>query len=307
MKTVLKRRHKRLIFYSIMLIVPVLNFLVFYVYQNFSTVMMAFEKYSAVEGGIGYHAAFAGLDNFVAIFRMLNNGKWYMVTNSLVVFVVKTGIGLALAVIFSYYIYKKSRFSEFFRVLLFLPSVISSVILVVIYRYCIGDIYQELSGAEFGLLTTHGWGCVLFFNVWASFGTNVLMFSGAMSGINDSVVEASKIDGASVVQEFIHVTIPMIFPTLTTFVIIGIAAIFVDQAHLYTFFVEDAQGMETVGYFLYVQALRSDVVAKGIETKKLVYLSYPEISAFGLLITAVIVPLTFVLRKLFNRFGPSEE
>lgn len=307
MKTVLKRRQKRLIFYSLMLVVPVLNFLVFYVYQNFSTVMMAFETYSAVEGGVGYSASFAGLQNFAAIFRMLNNGKWYMVTNSLVMFVLKTGLGLTLAVIFSYYIYKKARFSEFFRVILFLPSVISSVILVVIYRYVIGDIYRELSGADFGLLTSHGWGCVLFFNVWVSFGTNVLMFSGAMSGINESVVEASKIDGASTVQEFVHVTIPMIFPTLTTFIVIGIAAIFVDQAHLYTFFVEDAQGMETVGYFLYVQALRSDVVAKGIETKKLVYLSYPEISAFGLIITAVIVPLTFVLRRLFNRFGPSEE
>ena len=133
------------------------------------------------------------------------------------------------------------------------------------------------------------------------------MFSGTMSGINDSVVEASKIDGANVIQEFFHITIPMSFPTITTFVIIGIAAIFTDQAHLYTFYVEDAQGMENIGYFLYVQSLRSDVIAKTIETKGLVYLSYPEISAFGLIITAVIIPVTFIVRWLMNKFGPSED
>ena len=303
----LKRKHKRLIFYSLMLVVPVLNFLIFYVYQNFSTIIMAFEKYSYVENGTGYNVTFSGFEHFASIFRMLNNGKWYMVWNSFLVAVLKNGLGLFIAIVFSYYIYKKFRFSEFFRVILFLPSVISSVILVVIYKYFVSDIYMFVSHSKYGLMTTHPLAVLMFFNVWVSFGTNVLMFSGTMSGINDSVVEASKIDGANVIQEFFHITIPMSFPTITTFVIIGIAAIFTDQAHLYTFYVEDAQGMENIGYFLYVQSLRSDVIAKTIETKGLVYLSYPEISAFGLIITAVIIPVTFIVRWLMNKFGPSED
>lgn len=306
-KRVLKRKHKRMIFYAVMMIIPMLNFLIFYVYQNFSTIIMAFEKYSPVEGATGYNVVFSGFENFAAIFRMLNNGNWFMVLNSFLVFLLKTGLGILLAVFFSFYIYKQRFASEFFRVVLFLPSVISSVILVAIYKHIVSDIYIELTGNKFGLLTTSGFNTVLFFNVWASFGTNVLMFSGTMSGINDSVVEAAKIDGANIFQEFIHITLPMIFPTLSTFIIIGIAAMFTDQAHLYTFFREDAQGMETVGYFLYVQALRSDVVPKSLPSKGIVYLSYPEISAFGLLITAVIVPLSFGVRKLMNKFGPSED
>lgn len=302
-----KRKHKRLLFYSLMLLIPVANFLVFYVYQNFSVIIMAFEKYEAVTGGVGYRSQFAGFENFAAVFRRLNDGNWYMVLNSLWLFLFKTGLGMFLAVVFSYYICKKRRLAGFFRVMLFLPSVISSVILVAIYKHVVSDIYTALTGAKFGLLTTHGQGCVIFFNIWASFGTNVLIFSSTMSGIDDSVIEASKIDGANIVQEFLHVTVPMIFPTLVTFFVVGIANIFTDQAHLYTFFREDAQGFENIGYFLYVQALRSDVVAVGIESKKSIYLSYPEISAFGLVITAVIVPLTVAVRKLSAKFGPSAE
>lgn len=290
-----------------MIAIPFLNFLVFYVYQNFNTIFLAFQEYSIADSGTGYNIAFAPLKNFQAVINILNNGKWYMVWNSFLLFLFKTGLGLALAIIFSFYIYKKCRFSEFFRVMLFLPSVISSVILVVIYRYVVSEIYQNVSGAEFGLLTTNPWACVIFFNVWVSFGTNVLMFSGTMSGINESVVEAAKIDGANVVQEFLHVTLPMIFPTLTTFIIIGIANMFVDQAGLYTFFQEDASGLESVGYFLYVQALRSDVIAKSVPQKGVVYLSYPEISAFGLMITAVIVPVAFGVRWAMEKFGPRED
>lgn len=309
-KRVLKRTHKRIIFYTLMMILPMLNFLVFYVYQNFSTIFLAFKEYELVTGE-GYKETYTVFNNFKIIFRNLahiKSGLWDMIFNSFVLFLVKTGLGLGLAIVFSYYIYKKAKLSELYRVMLFLPSVISSVILVVVFKYMVENVYTGIFGAKFGLLTTHYWGCILFFNVFISFGTNVLMFSGAMSAIDESIVEAAKIDGANVVQEFFRITLPMVFPTLVTFLVIGLSLMFTDQANLYTFSQESA-GESTVGYFLYIQSLQSDVVArKSVYAASLEgrYLSFPEVSAFGLLITAIILPTTLGVRKICEKYGPSE-
>ena len=141
---------------------------------------------------------------------------------------------------------------------------------------------------------------VLIYCVCMSFGVNVLMFSGAMSGINEAVVESAKIDGANLVQEFFHITVPMIWPTLSQFIIIGIAAIFTDQMHLYSLYQNSAGELSTIGYFLFVQAKNSDIISDNV-TK----LSYSELSAYGLIITAILYPITMIVRKLLTKFGPS--
>ena len=129
---------------------------------------------------------------------------------------------------------------------------------------------------------------------------NVLLFSGSMSGINESVVESCKIDGANIAQEFIHITVPLIFPTLQQFIILGIGAIFTDQMNLFTFYTSSAGELSTIGYFLFVQAQDSDVISNSV-TK----LNYSELSAYGLIITAVLYPLTLLVRKLLEKLGPS--
>ena len=70
-----------------------------------------------------------------------------------------------VCILFSYYIYKEFLFSKFFKVMLFLPRVISSVVMVLLFKYIVEDVYTALSGAQYGLLTTHGLPTVLFYNI----------------------------------------------------------------------------------------------------------------------------------------------
>ena len=51
---------------------------------------------------------------------------------------------------------------------------------------------------------------ILFFAIWAGFGSQVLMYTGAMSGISDSLTDAAKIDGMSAFCEFMHITVSAI-------------------------------------------------------------------------------------------------
>ncbi len=292
-------KRNRLLFYVIFMVFPVLHFSMFYVYVNLNNILLAFQSFTETAGG--YVGKFAGFENFKTVITFVLDGRSKMILNSFLLFLVNMLVVTPLAVIFSYYIYKKFPCSNFFKLMLFLPRVVSSVVLVLLFQYIVEDVYVELFKAEAGLLTTDGFMVVIFYNIWVGFGVNIMMYSGSMSGINESISEAAQLDGANIVQEFWYVTIPMIFPTITTFLVVGIATLFTDQMGLYTFFGENAN-FETVGYFLLVQSKYSDLVSPYPDT-----LSYSQISAFGLMITAIVLPLTLTLRHLLEKYGPSAD
>ena len=305
----LSREKKRLIFYTLLMIYPVIHLSIFYVYANISALAMAFQKYS--EGtATQYQIDFVFLDNFQRIIDLFSQAKYQdMIWNSLLLYVLRMGVGMTLALVFSYYIYKKFALTELFRVMLFLPTIISGVVLTLLYEYIVEDVYVALMNnpeIKYGLMTTNKMEVVIFYNLWTGFGMNILMYSGAMSGINESIAESAQLDGVNVLTEFIYITLPMIFPTIITFLVMGISNIFVDQMGLYTFF-KDTATFQTVGYFIYVQSLQSNLIPpKTIAEKDILYLSYSEISALGLMITALILPITLTVRHLLEKYGPSD-
>ena len=131
---------------------------------------------------------------------------------------------------------------------------------------------------------------------------NVLLFHGSMEGINPSVVESAQLDGVNLAQEFWYITLPLIFPTFVTFLVLGLAGIFTNQMNLYSLFGAYAEELSTFGYFIYLNSSKSDVIVTNIG-----YLSYSELSALGLLLTLVVFPITFGTRKLLEKYGPSTD
>lgn len=287
------RQKRRKIFYTLFWILPVIHFLVFYVILNASYFAMAFRKYAyATDGSVGYVISFAGLENFkkiIDVFAKAVNRE--MLLNSLIVYGVDFLCGTVVAILFSFYIYKKYVGSEFFRVILFLPQVLSSVVLTMLFQNICGHVFKI--AIDFST--------VLLYLVWTSFGVNILMYTGAMSGIDDSISESCQLDGAGAFQELWYVTIPMIFPTIITFIVLGISKFFTNQAGLYTFF-RDSSQFQTIGYYMYIQTLKSDVIALQSTTRD--YLSYPQISAMGLMITAIVLPVTMFVRRMLEKYGP---
>lgn len=301
------RNSKRLFFYIAVSAFPILQFLVFYIYVNFNTIILAFQNYEIASGGIGYNITFAGFKNFrLVIDRLCFEGNFSMVWNSLLVYVVSLGVGTTLALFFSYYIYKKYFMSKVFQVFLFLPQVLSGVVLSLLFKYMVTDGYIALTGSARGLLDMADTRLftLLFFHIWASFGANILIYSGSMSGINESVVESAQLEGVNTLQEFWYVIFPMIFPTFITFLVSGIAGIFSAQLNLYTIYENNAP-LSTVGYYLYVQSVHSGLIPQVNTATNVTYMSYSEISAFGIMITLIIVPTTLFIRKILNKYGPN--
>lgn len=294
------KRRNELIFYSALLFIPLLQFCVFYIYVNINSIILAFQEYSLISG-----SKFTGLANFKTVISELVNNTTLQnsLKNTFLVFLLGLAIGTTLPLCVSYYIYKKKPMSHFFRIMLFLPSILSSLVLVLAYKYfleiAVPAIWLKLFDRTIeGLLYNPktNFFFILFYTYWFGFGANFLLYLSAMAGISESVVESAKLEGVTPFQEFIHITLPLIYPTVVTFIIVNIGTLFANQLNLYSIYEKYAPDhVQTIGYYLYKETAIADLTR------------YPYLSAFGLLCTVVAVPLSFGVRFLLNKIGPSVE
>ena len=336
-KEVDSRMRSRLIFYIIMLIWPVLQNTIFYIFVNFNSFILAFQKYDYVQVPgtleVMQQVTFAGFSNFSVAWSELLVRNSYMIANSLKFFALDFPIQLTLALAFSFYIYKKYPAAGAFKVCLFLPQIISGLVFCAIFKYIVADGYMQVVTlinyggnhgmtveqllkklAEDGLYTgsllqktNSVFGIVAFYNIWFSFGVNILMYSSAMSGIDESVVESAQLDGCNVFQEFWHISVPLIYPTLVSLVIVSIAGLFTNQVSLVSLYgtnlpTELKRKVGTLGFELYCKTSLVGNVQNANNFNE----HHPGVlSAWGLIVSAVMVPVSLTARKLLVKLGPS--
>jgi len=309
-KNVNTRRRSRILFYTLMMALPIMQICLCYLYVNANMFITAFQKHAyKVDGSLGYDVMFT-LDNFKVAFDTFV-GCGDMIKRSLLLVAINMFIGFPLALIFSFYIYKDYAGAKFFKVMLFLPQIISGLILALLFRYVANDVYTTLvfkiTGEKVeGLLSVLNpkmeLVTLIFYNVWVSFGVKTLMFSGSMSGIDDSIVESAQLDGVNLFQEFMHITLPLVYGTVVQFIIIQVVAVFTDGMHIMSFYSHRGNHVATLGYFLFVQADTADYILS-----PQVNYTFGQLSALGIILTFIVLPITLVIRKLLTKFGPSVE
>ena len=294
------------IFYWSILAFPLLQFIIFYVGVNLNSFALAFQKFDY--SGNGY--TFVGFENlfqnFLDVFKEFQEAKYLQtaVWNSVLVFILGLVIGLSLGLLFSYYIYKKCALSKFYKTILFLPYIISSITLVIIYKYfveqAVPEVVLKLFNIEMdGLLSNQNteFGAILFFTIWTGFGVQTLIYSSSMSGISNEIVEAAKMDGITPLKEFLFIDIPIIAPTISVFVVSSVATLFVNQMNLFNFYGAEAPyGIYTIGYYIY----------RGVSAAGTTLSDYPYYAAFGLVMTMITIPITLIVRKVMNKLDPNE-
>ena len=298
-----KKFDKKWIFYIILVGIPLLQYLMFYVYVNFNSFVLAFSSYDKLTG----ETTFVGVQNFERVYETFFKSAQaknfaFRLTNSVVDYLWKLVIGTGGAVIFSYYIYKKQFASDFFKIILFLPQVIPGIALISIYRYVVETgvvtIYNQLSSETIATFLHNAdtvYGTVLFFSLFLGFGTQVMMYLGAMNKINPSITEAGMLDGVTFISEFFLITLPCVFSTIATFVVVGLTSIFTSDLGLYSFFAGNAPGeAQTLGYYLYnLTQINSTNRSE-----------WPYIAAIGICFTIIVAPITVSLKWWLDKKDP---
>lgn len=304
-KKIKPTKYAKLFFYLSIMTLPVIQFIVFYICVNMNSFLLAFKEYSFVNGQM--LEKFVGFDNLREIFVGIFTEQVYLncIKNSFMFYGISILGGVVCSLGFSYYIYKKGLFSGFFKVMLYMPNIVSVMVICMMYKFFCNQGFPELILNVFGKEITpfasdldSQLKYIIFFNFLMSFGANMLVYTGTMSGISDSLIEAAQIDGVNTFQEFFHIILPSIYQTVALFIATGMIAIFNGQANLYNFFgLEASSEHYTFGYYIYMK-----VTYAGVN-----YIKFPPLSALGLTLTAFAVPLIFSVRYLLLKFGPKDE
>ena len=287
-----------ILFYVLVLLIPIIQICIFYFGVNFRNILMAFQRQDMTDTS-GNTFMFSDYNFRRFALEIKDKTFWTMVGDSFLVWLCTQFAGTVLALFFSYYIYKKKTLYRFFKFVLFLPSIVPALLLILIFssfvNYAIPRFANETTGVLILDNEKYYFWIVTAFTVWISFGSQVLVYSGAMNQIPAEVLEAGKLDGVTPFREFISLVVPYILPTVGTFLIAGVATIFTNQNNLYSFFGDKAlPGVDsTIGYKLYVLVAGSNASA----------LDYCYAAFLGLLSTLIAVPLTFVVRKLVSKWG----
>jgi multiple sugar transport system permease protein/N-acetylglucosamine transport system permease protein len=230
---------KRNVFIVLMLAYPIIHFLIFWVYVNFNTFILSFQRWSVGQN----KEVFANFDNYARFFKTLFEGLTphlqSAITNSIWFLVFNNFILLPVSIVCSYLFFKKVFGHQVFRVIFFLPNIISVVILTMAFRFMFNNnfgpvvkLLRDLGLSSWvpknGFFGTVGLSQVMIFVycLWAGIGYNVLLLSGSIARLPQEVLEAGYIDGIGMWKELTSIIIPMIFPTISTLFITGSMVMF---------------------------------------------------------------------------------
>lgn len=306
------RNGKQWIFYGCMVALPLAHFALFYVYVNINSIFLAFKSYDANVSDFVWNKGSELFDNFKTVLKMffdptyapgnfsqaMGNSFRNSILIKVLLWVINTPIGLML----SWYVYKQKLGSNAFRVILYLPQIVSGVTMVTMFipvaDLVLPDMLTKVFGKEVGsfFAPDKEFSTYVFYHLFSSFGGSVLIYSGTMSSISDSIIEAAEVDGVTPFQEFIRIVLPIIWPTIATFLVAGAADMFTDQMSLFTFNRTEAYPEHsTVGYYLYQQMKKGDPTSR-----------FPVLSAMGLCLTFIAIPFVLVIRWFTNKVNPME-
>ena len=223
-KCAIKRKKKTLgetLFIIGMLFIPLVHFLIFWLYKNIDSILLAFQT-SKLDGGVEWN-----LDNFGQLFKefsLSDSNIFGALKNTFIFFFSDLLITFPLAILLSYFIYKRIPGFRVFRVIIYLPCIIAATVTSTLFEYIIagnGPIAELLAiqGIEMPTLfgnSAYALKTLLFYTIFFGLGGNLVLLSGALNQIDKSILESANIDGANRFQELIYMIIPLMWPTLST-------------------------------------------------------------------------------------------
>jgi len=132
-------------------------------------------------------------------------------------------IGLFYALLF----YNSTKWNSVLRVVLVLPNVIGGIILGFVWQFIFSQALPSMGGflkeiAWLGNGDTAFWAVLIVF-IWQQAGYVMLIYIASINSIDENLFEAAELDGASFMNRFIHITLPLIVPAFTVAIFIVLA------------------------------------------------------------------------------------
>lgn len=217
-----------------LLISPYLVFLlVFVLFPVFFCFFLTFHKWNIISP-----MRFIGFQNYTRLFH--DRLFWKAIWNTVKFLIVNVPLQIVIALSLAYLLSTQVKMVSFFKSTFFLPVIVSGVVIAILW--------QQFFSFDFGLFNR----ILSFFNIpkqawlnnpkiaiysiavmsaWKNVGLYIILFLIGLQSVPRAYYEAAEMEGASGFQQFIHITLPMINPTMFMIVVlstIGAFSLFIE-------------------------------------------------------------------------------
>jgi multiple sugar transport system permease protein len=272
----------------------VLLLLVFRVYPIVASLARSFTNWDGM-----YRHDWVGLRNYV---NFIVDGPFWMILRNTLILLVNVPIQVFVGFVVALLLYEKVPGWRFFRALIYVPQIISALIIGYLFKVFFG-----LNGPFNAMLTAIGLGSlaiewfgnsytalaiVVFSIVWFSIGWQAIVILGGLSAISPSIIEAAVIDGANYRQRAVKIVVPMLTRILEfTFIASGVWTL----TQLFPFLfamTKGGPGYETssLDYMIYLRSFGSGFGS-----------DYGTATAIAVILLAIVLGLTLFEMKIGNR------
>lgn len=290
-KKTMTKKQKDYVFVALMLLIPVINFIIFWVIVNFNSILLAFQRLDR-ETGTHYFT----LENFASLVNLFKTNE---LKNALVNTLIMSGFQILFVLpwgfFLTYFLYKKIPLTGVWRLCLFLPTILPAIFMTSAFKYAIypqgpiGLLWEGIFGEQiptFFMEDKYGIWAVLFYFFWTNFGGQFILFTGAMTRIPDQLLEAGQIDGAGMFVEFFQIVFPLCWSTFSMLLVLNIASIFTTTGPI-LLLTKGAANTTTISFWIFQQ----------VNNSQSLYIP----SALGIVCTLIIFPIVTIVRSLSGK------
>lgn len=214
----MKRKFSKIDMTAWLFIVPSVILIVLFI---FYPMVQAF--ITSFQTGIGNNMHFNGIDNYIRLFSDETFKK--ALVNTILYLIVQVPIMILLALIISSMLNdKKLKGRDFFRTAIFLPCISSLVAYSIIFKSLFAsDGFVNAILMNFNIISepiswishpTLARVLIIIAITWRWTGYNMVFYLSGLQSIDDSIYEAADIDGATGIQKFRYMTVPLLKPII---------------------------------------------------------------------------------------------
>ena len=243
---------------------------------------------------------FVGLGNYIQLLQ--TPLFWHALGNTFYFVIVGVPLSITLSLGAALLLHSRlARFKPFFRTALFAPVVTTIVAVAVVWRYLFHTRYGVVNHAlgQVGVPPVDWLGdplwampTIMLLAVWKNFGFNMVILLAGLQAIPAELYEAARIDGASWWRQLVHVTLPMLGPTLLMVGILTTAGYFQLFAEPYVM-TQGGPLRSTVSvlYFMYEEGFK--------------WWNFGAASAVALILFGLVFGVTWLLMHASRRGAPA--
>lgn len=201
----------------------IIHFIVFIAFPVGFSIYLTFNDWNIISP-----MKFIGLSNYK---RLIHDSIfWKSLLNTLVFLVIHIPLQIIVALFLAEFLNQKIKFRGFFRAAFFLPVIVSGVVVTILWQQLYGfdtgllnRLLIKVGLSKIGWLTDPSWAMpsIAVMATWKNVGLYIVLFLVGLQTVPPQYYEAADLEGATHLQKFFRITLPVINPTIFMVVVLS--------------------------------------------------------------------------------------